>query len=258
MYLFKKIVYSLLLVPILIFGQTNHLNESTHEGLRPLGLGFGFGYSTVSNDLHFNFSYPNRNSLISDGWDFIAITPSGSSRDTEQTSGAVVSYDQQVHPGVLRIPVDVGDLWEGINSTRNTLFRGLPSGWTSIRLNIASFNPVLPYQQAGLLVYENDNNYVQLTRIFNGSNLIVFVREVNGVASVLNSVSESSTTNLHFRLDRNQSTGNITSYYSLNNNDWVLVGEVAQSFNNLRFAVVVCASPGGFPNADIAWAEVKL
>ena len=83
---------------------------------------------TDNGDLHYNFTYPDRSSLLADGWDFIAVTPSNGSRNTEQTSGAVVSYDQQAHPGVLRIPVDAGYIWGTTpNNTRNTLFRNLPS-----------------------------------------------------------------------------------------------------------------------------------
>jgi hypothetical protein len=85
------------------------------------------------------------------------------SADTEQRTGALVSYDQQAHPGIIRIPVDVGDLWSIANDTRNSLFHDLPSDWTSIRLKIASFNPIMYYQQAGLYAYQNDDNYVMLT-----------------------------------------------------------------------------------------------
>src|SRR6266545_4929519 len=75
---------------------------------------------------HYDFTYPDRASLLADGWSFIAVAPSGAFRDTEQTTGAVVSYDQTAHLGVLRIPADTGDLWESLNNTRNSLFRNLP------------------------------------------------------------------------------------------------------------------------------------
>jgi regulation of enolase protein 1 (concanavalin A-like superfamily) len=214
-------------------------------------LNYGYAQTT-----HYNFTYADRASLVADGWDFIALTSTGSSRNTEQTSGAVVSYDQAAHPGVLRIPVDVGDLWAQLNNTRNTLFRSLPAGWTSIRLKFASFAPTQDYQQAGLVAYQNDNNYVQIMRIHEGGNYITLARETGGSASNLNSVSTTATTNLYFRLDRNTTTGSITSYYSLNGSDWTEVGSVTQTISNPRLAIVVGASPGGYPNADIEWAEV--
>jgi len=206
--------------------------------------------------LHFDFTYSGRTGMLAAGWDFIAVTPSGGSRNTEQTSGAVVSYDQTVHPGVLRIPADAGDLWNSYNNTRNSVFRDLPSGWTSIRLKISSFAPTQSYQQAGLVAYQDDDNYIQVTRIFEGSNRMTFAREVNGSGSIVNSVSNSSTANLHYRIDRNPDTELITVYYSLNGTDWNQMGTVTQVLNNPRLAIVVCASPGGYPNADIAWAEI--
>ena len=68
----------------------------------------------------------------------------------------------------------------------------------------------------------------------------------------------SATANLHFRLDRDIATGTITSYYSLDGSAWTLVGSIVQSLNNPRLAIVVDGdeSPGGYPNADIAWAEI--
>jgi hypothetical protein len=211
---------------------------------------------TVNGNFHYDFNYIDRSSLLANGWDFIARTASSDSRNTERTTGAVVSYDQQAHPGILRIPADVGDLWDELNNTRNTLFRDLPHGWTSIRLKISSFDPTQPYQQAGLVAYQDDNNYIQITRMLGGANNITFAREIGGSGSVLRSVTLNATTNLHFRLDRDPLTETITSYYSLDGSIWTEVGRIVQLLNNPRLAIVVGASPSGFPNADIAWAEV--
>ena len=105
---------------------------------------------TAHADQHYDFTYPDRASLLAAGWNFLAVTPSGGSRDTEQTTGALVSYDQTSHPGVLRVPADAGDLWGGSNDSMNTLFRSLPYNWTIISLKL-SFAPTQNYQQAGLL-----------------------------------------------------------------------------------------------------------
>ena len=217
-----------------------------------------FQLSVAQTTTTYNFTYPDRAGFLAAGWDFIAVTSSGGSRNTEQTSGYMVSYDQVAHPGVLRIPVDVGDLWAGLNNTRNTLFRNLPSNWTSARLRIAAFAPTRNYQQAGLVVYQDDNNYVQITRIYEGGNNVTFMRETGGSASILNAVSQSATTNLYFRLDRDIATGAITSYYSLNGTTWTSMGSVTQTLNNPRLGIVVGASPSGYPNADIAWVEVSV
>ena len=65
----------------------------------------------------YNFDYPDRDSLIAEGWDFLAISPSGDYRNTEQITGTVISYDQTLHPGVISIPCDIGDLWRNLNKS---------------------------------------------------------------------------------------------------------------------------------------------
>ncbi len=194
---------------------------------------------------------------MSDGWSFTARSAAGEPRNTEQISGAAVSYDQSLHPGVLRVPVDVGDLWENINSTRNTLFHDLPSDWTSIRIKIQSFNPVQNNQQATLVAYQDDDNYVQISRTFEGFNRIMFTTETGGVANNRNSIAETATTNIFLRLDRDYNSETITSYFSIDGSEWTEVGTVIQPMTNTRLAIETGASPGGYPNADIAWAEIR-
>ena len=204
---------------------------------------------------HYDFTYPDRTSLLEVGWDFDAVTASGSIRNTEQTTGAVVSYDQAAHPGVLRIPCDVGDLWRSSNNTRNTLFRDLPANWTSIRLKL-SFAPTQNYQQAGLVAYQNDDNYVLVTRNFSNGNYMTFAREAQRSASIVKEARETSTQGLVLRLDRELVTEKLTGYYSLDGASWVSLGAVTQALTNPRLGIFVGASPSGFPPADIQWAEV--
>jgi hypothetical protein len=208
-----------------------------------------------SGTTHFDFTCADRASLLAAGWDFQARTAAGAARNTEQTSGAVVDYNQTTHPGTLRIPVDVGDLWVNLNSTRNSLFRDVPTNWTSLKLKL-SFAPTQNYQQAGLVVYQNDDNYAQVTRIYNGGHKMSFARETGGAAVVLQSASVTATTNLQLRLDRNAAAGTISGYYSLDGVTWVALGSVTQTVGNPRLGIIVGASPGGLPNASVAWVEV--
>lgn len=200
------------------------------------------------------FDYLNRASLIADGWDFLAETAGGATRNTETTTGAVVSYD----PGarVLRIPADAGDLWETLNSTRNSLFRDLPTTWTSVRV-LLDFAPTRNYQQAGLVVYDNDDNYVHLTRIFNGGQRIIFAREAAGSGAVLSMAPTTATSNLFLRLDRNNANGTIAALYSLDGGQtWESLGSVGQTVSTPRLGLIVGASPDGFPQAAFRVVQV--
>jgi len=167
----------------------------------------------------------------------------------------VVSYDQVAHPGVLRIPADAGDLWAAMNNTRNSVFRDVGTNWTSLRLKL-SFTPTQNYQQAGLAAYQDDDNYIFVDRIYNGGNKIACSQEAGGAASVVNSASVTATTNLYLRLDRAAGSGAMSASYSLDGTNWVLVGSATQTLRNPRLGIIVGSSPGGYPNADINWAEV--
>jgi hypothetical protein len=148
------------------------------------------------------FSYVDRPALLAAGWDFLARTPTGAPRNTEQTAGRVVSYDQSVHPGVLRIPADAGTLWAASNNTRNMLFRDLPPDWTSIRLGVAAFAPTTNYQGVFLLAYQDDDNYVVLGRDFSNGQLVEWWHETADAPMTVVKRPTTETANLALRLDR--------------------------------------------------------
>jgi hypothetical protein len=204
---------------------------------------------------HYDFTYPDRASLLADGWDFLARTASGGIRDTEQTNGAVVSYDQGAPPGVLRIPADLGDLWAAGNNSRNSLFRNLPTNWLSLRLKF-SFAPTRNYQHAGLALYQDDDNYLEVDRSYANGNMVSCSQEVGAAGSVVNLISETATNNLVMRLDRAPASGVISVLYSVDEINWVPVYQAMQTINHPRLGIIVGSSPGGFPDTDLAWAEV--
>ncbi len=214
-------------------------------------------YQLVAQGMgHYDFTYANRANLLAGGWDFLAQAASGAARDTEQTTGVMVSFDQSAHPGVLRIPADTGDLWGAANNSRNSLFRSLPANWMSLRLKL-SFAPTQNYQQAGLVAYQDDNNYVQITRIYNNGNKVSFVRESSGSATILQSTDTMVATNLCLRLDRDMATEMIIGNYSLDGVNWIALGSgVIQPLNNPHLAIFVGASSGGFPDANLEWVDV--
>ena len=93
----------------------------------------------------------------------------------------VVREDQSysVVDGTLRLPTGVGDLYGTRNDATNLVLQPMPSGaWqatTMITLPVTA-----NYQQAGLLVYGDDDNYAKLDVLYNGSRRVEFVRETAG------------------------------------------------------------------------------
>lgn len=207
---------------------------------------------SVPGVAHFNMAYPDRSALLADGWDFLARTAANTVRNTEQTSGAVVSYNSS---GRLLIPADTGDLWEGINNTRNSLFRDLPPDWTSVTVKL-DFAPWQYTQQAGIVIYQNDDNYVHVTRVYNGGQRIVAAVETGGAAELFGSEEVGLTAGIHLRLERNPATSAISASWSADGLDWTTLGTVTRNFASPRVGIIVCASPDGFPNAGIHWVQV--
>ncbi|MGC3956803.1 MAG: MBG domain-containing protein [Verrucomicrobiota bacterium] len=178
----------------------------------------------------------------------MGTNPNGTVRDTEITDtnqGAVISYDQGAHPGSLRIQTDVGDQFGNFNTSRNCLFRSLPTNWWSLRFKL-TFAPVQDTDQAHLTLYQDDNNYVQLGLVYNtglGGLAVPFVTEVNGVADHV-WTNLTATTNIYLRMDRNFGNQDITGFYSVDGTNWVNLGVYPQSLVNPR--VEIWASTGQF------------
>ncbi len=51
-----------------------------------------------------------------------------------------------------------------MTNSRNTVFRSLSATWTRAEMAISAFTPTANYQQAGVAIYGDDDNYVYLAR----------------------------------------------------------------------------------------------
>jgi hypothetical protein len=211
------------------------------------------------------FNYTNRTALLADGWSFIA-TNNGMARDTEITNsadGGLVSYDQTLHPGAVRIPCDIGILLGLANNSRNTLFRNLSSNWVSLRLTL-SFAPLTNYHQAYLVLYQDDANYVELgfghNMDLSTGQMVRILREANGHLNYIftdtiwynSGPGSPPVTNITLRLDRSLNTGVINAFSSLDGTNWPFVGSFGQSFVHPRLAIWTGGSQIPYTNHLIA------
>ena len=197
-----------------------------------------------------NFIYSNRAALLADGWDFVARTAAGAARNTEITNsgnGPVIDYNQTTHSGAIRTPLGAGNLWLNVNTSQNSLFRSLPTNWTSVELDFM-FAPGQPYQQVNLALYQDDDNYVEVARTHYPA--VALAKEINGVATTPANQSVSGT-NVSLRLDRDTVYGEISSYYSVDGTNWIYVGKTGQELINPRLCIWSGASLSGSVSADI-------
>jgi hypothetical protein len=219
------------------------------------------------------FTYANRAALVADGWNFIATRADGSARDTETTSGpGMISYAQNngTFGTVMRVPCDVGDLYGADNTSTNSLFRNLSTNWVSMRQSF-SLAATVNFQQAHLGIYQDDDNYVDVGLAFNsslGGEAVTMVAETNGVPRhyysdvfwYLGGPGSPPVTNLFLRLDRDQGTGNIKGFCSLDGVFWAFVGEFGQTLVNPRLTSWVGGSPvpytNGLPKCDMRQLDI--
>ncbi len=88
----------------------------------------------------------------------------------------------------LHIKIEPGGLMGAATNAKNILVRPLPPEAKSVSVSVDT-NHKKQYEQAGLNLYRDDNNYIKLVREFvDGKNWIVLVVEVNAKPSVVNKV----------------------------------------------------------------------
>ena len=91
----------------------------------------------------------------------------GSELDTDRWS--VIRPDgtrpPTVEGGFLRFPIDNGSIYGPGTSARNIVVQPLPAGNVSVTAKITTEPLVENYQQAGLRVYQDDNNWASVHMI---------------------------------------------------------------------------------------------
>ncbi|UDF12431.1 ThuA domain-containing protein [Antiquaquibacter oligotrophicus] len=164
----------------------------------------------------------------SDGFD-------GTMLDSDRWDSNVrVDQTLVVEDGTLKIPAAVGDLYQ--NSTPvspNLVLQDMPTGAWTMDTKV-TFPARIGYQQAGLLVYANDNNYVKLTMQARtgdstpnaATRVVQMLKEDNGTASETNSpnLGAEFPDTVYLRIvSDGAATPTLTGYYSANGSDWTAI-----------------------------------
>ena len=132
-----------------------------------------------------------------------------------------------VGDGKLTLPAAHGDFFaNGANNNPNILLQPAPSGpWTmTTRL---TFNPNENYEQAGLLVYGDDANYVKADYVYANGRGLEFLREANNVAAGFGGFVNINTrpTTVDMRITSDGTT--LRAYYRFEGEPWTPYGEPA-------------------------------
>ncbi len=125
-------------------------------------------------------------------------------------------------PGYLRITTQAGDLSQNNNTARNILVQTAPAGDFEIS-TLTAINPAQNFQQAVLLVYQDDDNVIRIGRSYSNRNQVELVYEVGGI---LRSVVywPVSTTLTFLRVVKTGTT--YTAYYGGDGLTWTQFAQV--------------------------------
>jgi PKD repeat protein len=137
--------------------------------------------------------------------------------------------------GKLSIPTQAGDLYQGTNTAKNIVLRTAPTGAFTMTAKI-NHKGLVQYQQAGIIVYNDDNNYVKLDRTATNTatatntEFFEFIEEINATAR---NASTDHTSNLvstfpqdfYVRIVSNGTT--LTGQYSTDGTTWTQAGRVS-------------------------------
>ena len=157
----------------------------------------------------------------------------------------VVRRDQAltVSGGALRIPAAAGDLYAAGGNAANLVLRDPPASgpWTATAK--VNFEALAQYQQAGIIVYGGDDDYVKLGRIAHttaGDEKFEFIYENAGTPR---NDAQDSTANIpadfpdDFWVRITSDGTNVTGQYSTDGSAWTPVGRAAPLPANARVGV---------------------
>ncbi len=143
----------------------------------------------------------------------------------------VVRRDQAltVSGGALRIPAATGDLYSAGGNAANLVVRAAPSGsWTATAK--VNFEGLAQYQQAGIIVYGDDDNYVKLGRIAHTAAADEKFEYIHEAAGTPDNTAADSTANIaanfpdDYWVQLRYDGTNLTGWYSQDGTNYTQAG----------------------------------
>jgi regulation of enolase protein 1 (concanavalin A-like superfamily) len=143
----------------------------------------------------------------------------------------------RIDEGALVVRSESGDLWGALNDARNVFVRPLPfTGDLDISLDLA-FGPKENWEQAGLMLYQDDDNYIVLKALFDNREKLQFGKETKGYFS---SLSAEASLARPFSLRLVRKGKKVSGFFKGEGGDWVPTGTYDAFINNAKAGILVC------------------
>ncbi|MCX6335447.1 MAG: glycoside hydrolase, partial [Bacteroidia bacterium] len=161
-----------------------------------------------------------------------------------------VNHSYSAKPGFLTITSEPGDVSEGSNNAKNMLLQSANTDWT-IETKLAGSRAPSQPENAGIIAYENDDNFVKLmfraviktTRLRVAQpGTIDFLIEENGIAKSVASFNlKSEIVGENALLLKLEKKGNIyTAYYSADGEAFKTLGTGDALLKDIRAGLFSC------------------
>ncbi len=164
-----------------------------------------------------------------------------------------------VADGNLLLPTAVGDLYAGRNDATNLVLQPVPGAVWQATTKV-SLVTTANYQQAGILIYGDDDNYAKVDVLFSGQRRVEFIRETAAVPR--NEAADSATAPagevIYLRLASDGTS--LTASFSADGQTFTPVGRAADLMGITNPKVGLFALNGGTEapvvNAAFDWFQV--
>jgi regulation of enolase protein 1 (concanavalin A-like superfamily) len=132
--------------------------------------------------------------------------------------------DWRVAAGTVQVRLTPGNLWEKDNTARNLLLRPPPDGEKSFTAEVTvSHTPATFGEQAGLLWYRDDDNYIKLVKEFyDGRTWAVFAVERDGKADYREADCRAQWVTMRLTIAGDKVTG---EFLPVGGTDWKAMGD---------------------------------
>lgn len=158
-------------------------------------------------------------------------------------------------PGNLRIITQAGGVYGTQNNQKNILIALAPARDFEMSTRVTFF-PTQNFQYAGIQVYQDDDNYIQLNWAYVISGTVVDLdREIGGTVTNIQ-VPAPAVATLYLKLER---TGNqYTGYYSTNGSTWTEVGLHTAVLYGAKVSLAAANNdPAAEIPADFDWFKLE-
>lgn len=174
----------------------------------------------------------------------------------------------KVQSGALAITTAAGDVTLANNNAANVFLQSANTDWTVDTKLTCSETPGMPAQNAGIIAYQDDDNFVKLVysaqmfrRGGQGGGSIQLSSEENGYAkTTVNTTPEGIENNVVWL--RLQKKGDVyTAFYSADGKKFVEAGKLETGLKDIKAGIIACdgvmPSFGGFRRGAMPMADPK-